>query len=72
MERGVDKADLAVRIAPPGWVADGRVDVREGDREVDDVEVKVLEAPVLELLLADRSNSFLGATQAEATGEGVR
>ena len=43
---------LAVE-GPAGWVADRGVDVFQGDGEVDDVEVEVVDAPVGELLAAD-------------------
>ena len=40
-------------VGEAGGVAGGGVDVFEGDGEVDDVEVEVGYAPVLELFLAD-------------------
>ena len=40
-------------VGEAGGVAGGGVDVFEGDGEVDDVEVEVGDAPVLELFLAD-------------------
>ena len=43
----------ALGVVPAGWVAGRRVDVLEGDGEVHDVEVEVVDAPVGELLLAD-------------------
>lgn len=43
---------LAV-IREARWVSLRGVDVFEGDGEVDDVEVKVIDAPILELLFAD-------------------
>jgi hypothetical protein len=46
--------DLALAVdEPTGRVACLGVDVLEGDGEVDEVEVEVVNAPVLELLLAD-------------------
>ena len=40
-------------ICETGWVSLGGVDVFEGDGEVDNVEVKVVDAPILKLLFAD-------------------
>jgi hypothetical protein len=46
--------DLALAIdEPAGWVADLGVDVLEGDGEVDDVQVEVVDTPVGQLLAAD-------------------
>jgi hypothetical protein len=46
--------NLALAIVVPArGVADLGVDVFEGDREVDEVQVKVVDAPVGELLAAD-------------------
>lgn len=56
--------DFAVLVGEAGWVFDGGVDVFEGDGEVHDVEVEVVDAPVLELLFA---NGF----DARAVVEGV-
>lgn len=38
---------------PAGWVSDRGVDIFEGNGEVDQVEVKVLDAPICQLLLGD-------------------
>ena len=40
-------------ICEARWVSLRGVDVFEGDREVDNVEVKVVDAPILKLLFAD-------------------
>ena len=51
LDGGLGGADLALAvIVPAGRVADGRVDVLEGDGEVDQVEVEVVDTPVSELL----------------------
>ena len=52
-KRGLGLSDLAVLVVPAWWVADRWVNVLQGDWEVDNVEVKVVDTPVLELLLAD-------------------
>ena len=51
--RGVAGDDVLAVVGEARRVALGRVDVFEGDWEVDDVEVEVVDAPVLELLFAD-------------------
>ena len=46
--------DLALTIdEPAGWVALLRVDILQGDGEVDNVEVEVVNTPVGQLLAAD-------------------
>lgn len=50
---------LATLVLPAGRVADGGVDVLQGNWEVDNEEVKVVDAPVLELLVADRLDALL-------------
>lgn len=46
--------DLALAVDEPArWVAHLGVDVLEGDGEVDDVQVEVVDAPVGQLLAAD-------------------
>lgn len=49
----VARGDFIVLVGETGWVFDGRVDVFEADGEVHDVEVEVVDAPVLELFLAN-------------------
>lgn len=44
------RRDLVVLILESRRVLDGGIDIFEGDGEVDDVEVEVLNAPVLQLL----------------------
>lgn len=54
LDGGLGGADLGLAIVvPAGRVSDGGVDVLEGDGEVDEVEVEVVDAPVGELLLDD-------------------
>ena len=53
LERSLGGAGVAVLVGPAGRVADRGVDVFDGDREVDHVEIEVFDAVVLELLLAD-------------------
>lgn len=50
LDGGLAELDLALGIGPPGGVALGRVDVFERHREMDQVQVKVLKAQVLQLL----------------------
>lgn len=42
VERSLDGGDLAVLVGPAGRVADAGVNVLDGEREVDDVEVEVV------------------------------
>lgn len=49
--------DFLAVVGEAGRVAHGGVDVFEGDGEVDNVQVEVVDAPVAELLLADRLDS---------------
>ena len=51
--RGVAGDHVFAVVGEARWVALRGVDVFEGDWEVDDVEVEVVDAPVLELLFAD-------------------
>lgn len=50
---GFGQREFVVFVEEARRVADAGVDVFEGDGEVDDVEVEVVDAPVLELLFAD-------------------
>lgn len=50
---------FVVLVEEARWVADRWIDVFEGDWEVDDVEVEVVDLPVLELLLANRLHALL-------------
>ena len=54
LDGGGAHLDLVVGGFPAWGVADGWVDVLQGDGEVHDVQVKVVDAPVGELLAADR------------------
>jgi len=51
-------ADLVVFVGEAGGVANRGVDVFEGDGEVDNVEVKVVDVPVCELFLADGGDAL--------------
>jgi hypothetical protein len=53
--------DLAVRIVgePPRWVTCLGRNILERDREVNEVQVEVVDAPVLELLLDNGLDLFL-------------
>lgn len=53
-ERGLGEGDLVVLVGPAGRVADAGVDILQGDGEVDDVQVEVVNAQVCELLLGNR------------------
>ena len=45
--------DLSFEVAPSAWVGNGGVDVFEGDGEMDEEEIKVVDAPPFELLAGD-------------------
>lgn len=53
MDCSVARYDVFAIVGEAGWVALRGVDVLEGDGEVHDIEVKVVDAPVLKLLFAD-------------------
>lgn len=55
--RGAGHNFLAV-VGKAGRITVRRVDVFQGDGEMDDVQVEVVDAPVVELLLADRLDSI--------------
>ena len=59
LDRGVTGNDVLAVVGEAGRVAFRGVDVFEGDGEVDDVEVEVVDTPVLELLFADRLDSVV-------------
>lgn len=59
LDRGVTGYDVLAIVGEAGRVAFRGVDVFEGDGEVDDVEVEVVDTPVLELLFADRLDSVV-------------
>lgn len=51
--------DFGITInKPPGRISNLGRDIFEGNGEVDDVEVKIVEPPVCELLLEDRLYLF--------------
>ena len=54
LQAGIAVLDLTLAIVvPTRWVAHLGVDVLEGDGEVDEVQVEVVDAPVSKLLAAD-------------------
>ena len=53
LDAGVAGYDVLAVVGEAGGVADGGVDVFEGDGEVNYVEVEVVDAPVLELFFAN-------------------
>lgn len=54
LDAGVRGLNIVFAIdGPSWWVSDGGVDVFQGDGEVDDVEIEVVNAPIGELLAAD-------------------
>jgi len=53
-EGSLGEGDLVVLVGPAGRVADAGVDVLQGDGEVNDVQIKVVNAQVSELLLGNR------------------
>ena len=59
LDGGVARDDIFAVVGEAGRVALGRVDVLEGDWEVDDVEVEVVDAPIFQLLFADRLDSVV-------------
>jgi len=59
LDGGVTCNDFFALVEEAGGVALFRVDVFEGDGEMDDVEVEVVDAPVVELLFADGFDVFL-------------
>lgn len=58
LQRRLALRDVAVPVGEAGLVAHGRVDVLERNGEVDQVEVEVVDAPVLQLLLGDRRDAL--------------
>ena len=56
--RQVAQGELVVLILEAWWVANRRVDVLQSNWEVNDEKVKVVNAPVCELLLANWLDAF--------------
>lgn len=52
VERSLDRGDLAVLVFPARRVADAGVNVLDGEREVNDVEVEVVDALEIVLVLS--------------------
>ena len=59
MDGGVSGDDIFAIVGEAGRVALRWVDVFEGNWEVDDVEVEVVNAPIFQLLFTDRLNSVV-------------
>ena len=60
LDGGVGELDRGLAIVVPSWwIADGWVDVLQGDWEVDEVQVEVLKTPVSELLAGNWANLVL-------------
>lgn len=53
LDGSVTGNDVLAIVGEAGRVALGRIDVFEGDGEMDDVEIEVVDTPVFELLFAD-------------------
>ena len=53
LDGGFALDDFALEVLPPAWVGNGGVDVFEGNGEVDEEEIKVVDAPPFELLAGD-------------------
>lgn len=53
LDRGIALHNFLAVVGEAGRVADGGIDVFEGDGKVHDEEVKVVDSPVLKLLFAD-------------------
>lgn len=59
LDRGITGDDVLAVVGEAWRVAVRGVDVFERDGEVDDVEVEIVDTPVLELLLADRRDAVV-------------
>ena len=59
MDGGIAGDDVLAVVGEAWRVAVRGVDVFEGDGEVHDVEVEVVNAPILQLLLADRCHTVM-------------
>ena len=59
LDRSIAQLDFAISVVPARRVRDRGIDVFQRDGEVHDVQVEVVDAPVRELLLANRLDSFL-------------
>jgi hypothetical protein len=55
--------DLVIVTLPPWRVAMRRIDVLEGDWEMNEVQVEVVDSPVLKLLLRDRLNLMTSSSE---------
>ena len=59
LDGGVTRDDILAVVGKAGWVSLRRVHIFERDWEVDDVEIEVVDAPVLELFFADRLDAVV-------------
>lgn len=58
LDGSLAQLELVLGVGPAGRVAHAGVNVLQGDGEVHDVKIEVLDAPVSQLLAADRSNAL--------------
>ena len=59
LDGGIARDDILAVVGEAGGVTSGGVDVFEGDGEVHDVKVEVVDLPVFELFLADGFNAIV-------------
>lgn len=59
LDGSVPGDDVLAIVSKAGRITLGGIDVFEGDREVDDVEIEVIDAPIFELLFANRFDSVV-------------
>lgn len=59
VKRSLGEGDFVVLVVPARRVADAGVDVFQGDGEVNNEQVKVVDSVVLKLLLANGTNTLL-------------
>ena len=69
MDGGGSWHDFFAVVGEPWGVAGAGVDVFEGDGEVHDVEVEVVDSPVLELFFADRLDDGVGVVGVPEFGD---
>ena len=69
LDGGVPGDHVLAVIGEAGWVSLGGVDVFEGDGEVDNVEVKVVDAPILKLLFADGLDAVMVVERVPELGD---
>lgn len=59
MNGSISRDYVLAIVGEARWVALGRIDIFQRDGEMHDVQVKVLDAPVLKLLFANRLNAVM-------------